>query len=264
MHLQCITNGPNTKRYKAHEQLLCCCLQVRIAQLQFCKKWRPHQKLSKHLLLPCLQVRIAREFVPPGEIIWLERYKVTKQRLKPPAAAAAAATDAARLVPADAQARSLSLPVSSTGGTPAGDSGPAAAAAAAGTAAGMLRAGSRGLAAALAAAPSAMAGKRIALHLRPHFTDGLSLIVGGVVVSRNMFLDHVPDNQLAQLKRLVRRLKQQRAVRSIALSTGNGADAAAAAAAVGSGRNWAGGVSADVPPQQQVMPERQHVVHFAV
>uniref|UniRef100_A0A383W0M9 sn-1-specific diacylglycerol lipase n=1 Tax=Tetradesmus obliquus TaxID=3088 RepID=A0A383W0M9_TETOB len=243
-------------------------------------RYRDYRRaVEKERCMDPLRVRIAREFVPPGKIIWLERYKVTKQRLKPPAAAAAAAaaTGMARSVPADAQARSLSLPVSSTGGTPAGDFSSAvaaameptaAAAAAAGTAAttaaGMLRAGSRGLAAALAAAPSAMAGKRIVLHLRPHFTDGLSLIVGGMVVSRNMFLDHVPDNQLAQVKRLVRRLKLQRAVRSIALRTGSAADTAAAAAAATSSGRWAGGVSADVPPQQQVMPERQHVVHFAV
>jgi hypothetical protein len=200
-----------------------------------------------------LQVRVAREFVPPGEIIWLERYKVTKQRLKPPAAAAA---DTA-----------LSNPNSSAGLQSAAESSTEAAAAAqaaagstAATASSMLRAGSRGLAAALAAAPSAVAGKRTALYLRPHFTDGLSLIVGGMVVSRNMFLDHVPDNQLAQLKRLVRRLKQQQVMRMRnGITAGDGAAEGAAA-----GGRWAAGASADVPLPQQVMPERQHVVHFAV
>eukprot|EP00775_Hariotina_reticulata_P013185 gene13185-13316_t len=56
---------------------------------------------------------------------------------------------------------------------------------------------------------AAMAGSRNTMQLQPHATDGLSLIVGGMVVSRNMFADHVPDAQLAQLKRLVRRLQRQ-------------------------------------------------------
>jgi hypothetical protein len=103
--------------------------------------------------------------------------------------------------------------------------------------------------------------------LRPHFTDGLSLIVGGMVVSRNMFLDHVPDNQLAQLKRLVRRLQRQRAVRTGLLMASNAAAAGGSAAGVttaAAGRGWGGGVSADVPPRQQMMAARQHAVHFAV
>jgi hypothetical protein len=99
--------------------------------------------------------------------------------------------------------------------------------------------------------------------LRPHFTDGLSLIVGGMVVSRNMFLDHVPDNQLAQLKRLVRRLQRQRAVRTGLIAASSGAAAGESAAAV-AGRGWGGSMSADVPPRQQTMPARQHAVHFAV
>jgi hypothetical protein len=226
---------------------------------------------SIYLSCHVLQVRIAREFVPPGEIIWLERYKVVKQRLRPPAAAAAdtqAGTEP-RSVPNSSSNADVQRDAS--GNTmPAGAEAAAAAAAGheaqaalssstAAAAANMLRAGSRGIAAALAAAPSAVASKRTALYLRPHFTDGLSLIVGGMVVSRNMFLDHVPDNQLAQLKRLVRRLKQQQAVR-----IGLGAGAAAEGAAVGSSQRRVGSASADVPPRQQVMPERQHVVHFAV
>jgi hypothetical protein len=61
------------------------------------------------------------------------------------------------------------------------------------------------------AASAAVAGKRLVLRQRPQLTDGLSLIVGGMVVSRNMFADHVPDKQLAQLKCLVRRLQRLQA-----------------------------------------------------
>lgn len=60
----------------------------------------------------------------------------------------------------------------------------------------MLRGGS----AALEAAAVAVAGKRLVTRLHPHVTDGLGIIVGGMVVSRNMFADHVPDKQLAQVR----------------------------------------------------------------
>jgi hypothetical protein len=217
-----------------------------------------------------MQVRIAREFVPPGEIVWLERYKVVKQRLRPPAAAAAAGNAAAPpAVPllSDVNAAELGA-AAGAADTASNMAGVAGAQQSSGvvpaTAASMLRAGSRGLAAALAAAPSAVAGKRTALYLRPHFTDGLSLIVGGMVVSRNMFLDHVPDNQLAQLKRLVRRLQRQRAVRTGLIAASNGGAGGGSAAAAAPGRGWGGGVRADVPPRQQTMPARQHAVHFAV
>jgi hypothetical protein len=72
----------------------------------------------------------------------------------------------------------------------------------------MLRGGS----AALEAAAVAVAGKRVVSRLQPRITDGLGIIVGGMVVSRNMFADHVPDKQLYQLKRLVRYLKRQQAL----------------------------------------------------
>lgn len=49
-------------------------------------------------------------------------------------------------------------------------------------------------------------------RLQPHITDGLGLIVGGMVVSRNMFADHIPDKQLWQLRRLVRNLKRRQAL----------------------------------------------------
>jgi hypothetical protein len=222
----------------------------------------------------CLQVRIAREFVPPGEIVWLERYKVVKQRLRPPAAAAAAADNAAAppAVPLVPDLTAVELAAAAGAADPASNTLAAAAGVQEGsstapaTAASMLRAGSRGLAAALAAAPSAVAGKRTALYLRPHFTDGLSLIVGGMVVSRNMFLDHVPDNQLAQLKRLVRRLQRQRTLHTGLIAAGNGAAAAGSAAGLAAAAAWGWGASAsaDVPPRQQAMPLRQHAVHFAV
>jgi hypothetical protein len=63
----------------------------------------------------------------------------------------------------------------------------------------MLRGGS----AALEAAAVAVAGKRLVTRLHPHVTDGLGIIVGGMVVSRNMFADHVPDKQLAQVRQCV-------------------------------------------------------------
>jgi hypothetical protein len=99
----------------------------------------------------------------------------------------------------------------------------------------MLRGGS----AALEAAAAAVAGKRLVLRLQPHVTDGLGIIVGGMVVSRNMFADHVPDKQLHQLKRLVRYLRRQQAL----------------------GQPLPAGITpvvvAQAPMQQQGMPARQ-------
>ena len=46
-------------------------------------------------------------------------------------------------------------------------------------------------------------GRRAAMmRLIPHCSDGVSLIAGGMVVSRSMFMDHVPDLQLANLKKV--------------------------------------------------------------
>jgi hypothetical protein len=99
----------------------------------------------------------------------------------------------------------------------------------------MLRGGS----AALEAAAVAVAGKRVVSRLQPQVTDGLGIIVGGMVVSRNMFADHVPDKQLYQLKRLVRYLRRQQAL---------GKPLPAGIAPV---------IVAQAPMQQQGMPARQ-------
>jgi hypothetical protein len=40
------------------------------------------------------------------------------------------------------------------------------------------------------------------MRLIPHWSDSVSLIAGGMVVSRSMFMDHVPDLQLANLKKV--------------------------------------------------------------
>jgi hypothetical protein len=64
---------------------------------------------------------------------------------------------------------------------------------------------------AASASAAAVAGRRLVLRYKPHLTDGLCLVVGGMVVSRNMFADHVPDKQLAELKRLVRWLQRLQA-----------------------------------------------------
>lgn len=194
-----------------------------------------------------MQVRIAREFVPPGEVIWLERYKVTRPRLRTPLAPPAAATateitSVAATNKADLQSSSLDkaqaahqvdieiarvpLPAKSTStqGTAAeatqnykhtwfsrsngqlkkfSHTNKSLSSVGTASSVGMSRVGSAALAAA------ALVGNVTVTRLRPHVTDGLSLIVGGMVVSRNMFLDHVPDQQYAQLKRLVRWMKRQ-------------------------------------------------------
>lgn len=210
-------------------------------------------------------MRIAREFVPPGEVIWLERYKVIKPRLRVagmPAAAAATPSPNEPAAGAGSAGRAQQQAVASKDKCNRGSSshhaaGQAAAAEEGGnsirsadsaTAARTYRPSSSGLVAALAAVPSAVAGGRIVSRLQPHFTDGLSLIVGGMVVSRNMFLDHVPDAQIAQLKRLVRWMQRQQARGRLVAGSAAGAGAAGSTA----------------PPLQQAMPQRQPVVQFAV
>jgi len=163
--------------------------------------------------------------VPPGEILWLERSKELQPRLRAPNALGRAVS-----APADAQ--------------PAAGSGTATAStavarpsqrllecggqiqvaghevnstqvrSASSAAVGMKHSASSGLlrgSAALEAAAAAVAGKRVVSKLQPHLSDGLGLIVGGMVVSRNMFADHLPDKQLVQLRRLVRNLRRQQA-----------------------------------------------------
>lgn len=248
-------------------------------------------------------MRIAREFVPPGEVIWLERYKISRPRLRPllptgaaaaaaganPTAAAAAVVAAAgtslqqRRVASNARSETASSAVSgvsaesnlkddSSFDAPAYDVQPHitlntaagnSASAANGPAASMARASSAALAAALA-------GNVTVTRLRPHLTDGLHLIVGGMVVSRNMFLDHVPDAQFAELKRLVRwmQMQQQRQQQSLRQQkekqeVPNAATAAAAAATVDVNGAWRGGsagsagrLPSTAVPVQQVMPQR--------
>lgn len=157
-----------------------------------------------------LQVRIAREFVPPGDVIWLERCKP--------------------------------LPYQRGGGYRCGVT--AQQVDAAGAPSGRTSGG------ALAAA---LPLRRPAARLCPHLTDGLNLVVGGMVVSRQMFSDHVPDTQFAQLRRLVRRLQRQR----------RAAVASAATAQIGATGGITGAANL-TPPPVQAMPRRTPTVKFAL
>eukprot|EP00879_Flechtneria_rotunda_P014617 GHRR01015274.1.p1 GENE.GHRR01015274.1~~GHRR01015274.1.p1 ORF type:complete len:332 (+),score=134.11 GHRR01015274.1:416-1411(+) len=251
-------------------------------------RYRAYRRtIEEERSLDPLRVRIAREFIPPGEIIWLERYKVVKpwlrlQSTKPLPAAAAdtrAPSDAAvggaamagrspaattwvaetgsdkpccvdmpdsKQPAVDAEQQGKALPAevpaaaSSTWGSIdtseaviiSSDACRGRKAAGAGP---TLHVVSAPLAAVLANAPAIVVPQRTVIRLRPHFTDGLSLTVGGMVVSRNMFADHVPDAQLAQLKRLVRWMQRQRARQLLQAAT-------------------------DKAPQQQLIPQRQHAV----
>lgn len=189
------------------------------------------------------QVRIAREFVPPGEVLWLERNKQLQPRLRvpntrssltspsAPASMQQPALDApVAVIPTQDRTLHSTLGVNSSSATGAvnrslgsqdvtmaaavAKSGPASSNAVGFLSSKALGSSSmlRGGSAALEAAAVAVAGKRLVTRLQPHITDGLGVIVGGMVVSRNMFADHVPDKQMQQLKRLVRHLKRQQAL----------------------------------------------------
>jgi hypothetical protein len=193
-----------------------------------------------------VQVRIAREFVPPGEVLWLERNKQLQPRLRVPNTRSSLTSPSAvpsmqqptldaasAVIPTQDRTLHSTLDVNSSSANGAMNGNLGSPAAVAATAAvvksgpassssnavgflssktlgssSMLRGGS----AALEAAAVAVAGKRLVTRLQPHITDGLGVIVGGMVVSRNMFADHVPDKQMQQLKRLVRHLKRQQAL----------------------------------------------------
>jgi hypothetical protein len=44
----------------------------------------------------------------------------------------------------------------------------------------------------------------------PHWASGATLIAGGLIVSRSMFSDHVPDGQYAYLKKTVTHMRRER------------------------------------------------------
>lgn len=140
------------------------------------------------------QVRIAREFVPPGEVIWLQRSNDTKP--PPPRQPASSAGHAAAAAAKAPQPQSSAEAALAAGRTPHARG---------------IGGGSSVAARLAAAAPSGVLWRRPVSRLTAHFTDGLSVIVGGMVVSRTMFRDHLPDAQLAQLKKFVARLQVQQA-----------------------------------------------------
>eukprot|EP00877_Chromochloris_zofingiensis_P011272 jgi/Chrzof1/6399/Cz18g09070.t1 len=137
-------------------------------------------------LLPwlILQVRIAREFVPPGKLIWLERQKIHVKDLKKSESRSTDYSDsssAVQLQPGDGSSR---RGVTAT-------------------------ASSRSVAAPVAAAaptllqlPRLSMTKNVIEHLTPHWCDSVTLLRGGMIVSKRMFVDHVPDGQLRNLKRV--------------------------------------------------------------
>lgn len=196
------------------------------------------QHTHTHTLCVCAiclcpsQVRIAREFVPPGRIIWLEKVKVTF----PPRPSSSSSMQPGAVSTTSAMFRSLfsnpgSNPASSAA-TPHGN----------GAAAGggpqedqrvqeeadiVERLGGGAVALeAVAAEVSGDAGSdtasgggsagsgerlrvtrrhpRVRTRLLPCRSSSVAMITEGMVVSRSMFSDHLPDTQYEWLKRVRR------------------------------------------------------------
>lgn len=112
---------------------------------------------------------IARGFVPPGRVLWLERQK---------------------LPPASARTPRFSITSArSTDGSDGGTVGPSTPSA--GTPL-QAPAGRR----------PGWASRGATERLVPHWSSAGAVIGGGMVVSRRMFADHVPDGQLYNLKQV--------------------------------------------------------------